>query len=105
MGFAETYAKNYYERLHRHAEKFREEIDEFMRACDVIEEYEECRDCPLRYYCLKDESVDTIWNEVSITRLEEFLEYSDDVESKHTDPMYSQENWDNYQANESRQDF
>lgn len=95
----------YRERIWNKADKFRRLVDEFMQLCDYIEEIEECEDCPMNLYCFKDTSVEEIWSDVSVSRLADFMEYADEMESKHTDPYFSQENWDDYQANESRQDF
>lgn len=61
------------------AKQFRREIDAMMQACDCIHDLEQCEDCPLHYFCLRDTSIEETWSEVSVQMIADFYEYSDDV--------------------------
>ena len=61
------------------ATDIRKSIDELMQACDNITECEECTMCPLYDDCLKDSSVEDLWNTVSERTIARFLCYADKV--------------------------
>ena len=86
------------------ARNLRKEVDYFMQRCDLVNDEHECDDCPLKYNCLQYDSIEDIWSEVSVSRLADFLEYADEVESAACSPYASREAWEDYQANEVRQD-
>ena len=54
----------------------RKTIDELMQACDTIHD-NWCIGCPIEEYCLRDVSVEEIWNSVSESRLQDFIDVAD----------------------------
>lgn len=53
-------------------------IDELMEACDKIhDEYDKCSDCPMAGNCLLYDSIEDIWNEVSSSTIDEFIDFAD----------------------------
>ena len=61
------------------ATDIRKSIDELMMACDSICDQMECAMCPLYDYCLKDSSVEELWDSVSERTISRFLCYADKV--------------------------
>lgn len=63
----------------------RQVIDELMQACDKIhEEYEACDGCPIFFNCLLENTVEQLWDEVSAGRIQDFLDYADDLDEGQT---------------------
>lgn len=62
------------------ANTIRKDIDELMLLCDKIGEEQECDDCPLLYNCLKEDTIEDIWSEVSEKRIKDFIEYADNID-------------------------
>ena len=56
--------------------RLRRTIDELMQACDTIHD-ELCIGCPIEEVCLRDASVEELWNFVSENTLTEFIELAD----------------------------
>lgn len=54
-------------------------FEELQTACETIEELGECGKCPMRSYCIKDDS--TIFGEavydVSLKTIKEFISYAE----------------------------
>ena len=61
------------------SESIRADIDELMMACDEIEDANRCIECPLKYNCLREESIEDIWSNVSVSRIEDFLDFADNL--------------------------
>lgn len=74
-----SYLEAYRKRMLDEAQKFRTEIDAMMQCCDCIFDRDKCDDCPLYHNCLRDESVESIWSDVSAERIARFYEYADDT--------------------------
>lgn len=54
----------------------RASLDELVAACDTIHE-EFCINCPIEGDCLREVTLERLWNEVSEARLQEFIDLAD----------------------------
>ena len=83
------------------ATDIRKDIDELMQACDKIEPYVGgCTNCPLLYNCLREESTEDFWSNVSESRIEDFLQFADEID----EPDITDEDRIAFNADMSRQD-
>lgn len=83
------------------ATDIRKDIDELMQACDTIEDFVGgCINCPLKYNCLREESTEDFWASVSESRIQDFLEYADEL----YEPEITDEDIIAFNADMSRQD-
>ena len=58
----------------------RASLDEMMEACDTIDGKSCCDRCPLFRNCVKEETYEDIWNNVSESRIDRFLELADNLD-------------------------
>lgn len=80
------------------ARNFRTNLDEFMQNCDKVNDYNGCYDCPLCKNCLKEETIEDIWSNVSVERLASFLEYANVID----EPEMTEEDYEGRWADEQR---
>ena len=62
------------------ANSIRKDLDELMEICDIIYDEGECDGCPLWLNCLREDTVEDIWSEVSESRIKDFIEYVDELD-------------------------
>lgn len=82
------------------ARSIRANLDDMMQVCDAISDRMKCQSCPLFLNCLKEETVETIWSEVSERRIADFYDYGNDLDNADL----SVEDWIYEKADLSRQD-
>lgn len=78
-------------------------IDELYQNCDTIKNSNEgCEVCPLNTYCIEDTTLMGMALDVPYERIDDFIETANEVTGY--SPYDSKEAWEDYQANEARQD-
>ena len=83
------------------AKDIRKSIDELMQACDSITDWVDgCSNCPLLSICLQEQTVEEFWSSVSESRIDDFLDYADEV----NEPEITDEDHIAFNADMARQD-